>query len=195
MSANSAPASYLELCCYAVKVRSRGEESVANSLRDRGYEVLAPTYTELRAYSDRTRKVSCALFPGYVFVRMDPAHMLRLISTDGVSYVVRSGRGIEPLTADETRSIEALCRMEKTRPCEPCNFLAVGQRVVVEAGPLAGLEGVLVRVSGVERVVVAIESLHRSVSVEIGHDRVRPVAPSDLLAGSAARSLEFARAL
>jgi transcription antitermination factor NusG len=160
---------------FAVKVRSRCEDAIADVLRGKLYEVLAPSYTELRRYSDRVRKVRCALFPGYVFVAMDPEKMLRLVSTEGVSYVVRTGTGVEPLSAEEIRAIKALCRMgaEQSQSCKPCAYLRIGQRVRIEVGPLAGLEGVLVRVRDIERIVVTVESLHSSVSVEIGHTRIR----------------------
>jgi transcription antitermination factor NusG len=167
--------SYENSKCYAVKVRSRGEEVIANTLRAKHYEVLLPSYTALRRYSDRTRKVSCVLFTGYVFVRMNPENMLNLVSTVGVSYVVRSASGLLALSEAETRTIETLCQANKEASIEPCSYLRVGQRVRIETGPLIGLEGVLVRVRDMERVIVSVETLHSAVSIEIGHTRVRAI--------------------
>jgi transcription antitermination factor NusG len=160
---------------FAVKVRVRCEEKIASALRDKQYEVLSPSFTELRQYSDRVRKVQCALFSGYIFVAMDPDKMVPVLSTDGVQYVVRAGSGVQPLSKDEVRTVKALCQMDaqQSQTCVPCDYLKVGQRVRIEVGPLAGLEGVLLRVRDVDRVVVTVESLHSSVSVEIGHTRIR----------------------
>lgn len=163
---------------YAVKVRSRAEETVAQALRNKKYEVLLPSYTVLRRYSDRLRKASCALFPGYVFVRMDPEHMLNLVSTDGVKYVVRSASGLFSLSEDETKTIEALCRVQVESSLAPCAYLRVGQKVRIEAGPLAGLEGVLTRVRNVQRIIVNVETLNSAVSIEIGHARIKPLEPA-----------------
>jgi transcription antitermination factor NusG len=164
--------------CYAVKVRSRGEEAVANALQTKGYEVLLPCFSTLRHYSDRVRKVKCALFPGYVFVRMNPENLLSLVTTEGVSYVVRSGSGMLPLSEEETRTIEALCRVNETQKLEPHSYLRIGEKVRIEAGPMTGLEGILVRVRDMDRVVITVETLHSSVSVELGHTAFRVLEPS-----------------
>jgi len=106
---------------------------------------------------------------------MNPENMLNLISTVGVSYVVRSASGLLALSEAETRTIETLCQANKETSIEPCSYLRVGQRVRIETGPLIGLEGVLVRVRDMERVVVSVETLHSAVSIEIGHTRVRAI--------------------
>ena len=75
--------------CFAVKVRSRAESTVTELLRSKGYDVLLPTYTDKRKYTDRIKKMNCALFPGYVFVRFNPQAVHEVVTTQGVSYVVR----------------------------------------------------------------------------------------------------------
>ena len=159
---------------FAVKVRSRCEEAIASALRDKQFEVLNPSSTELRQYSDRVRKVCCALFPGYVFVALKAEELLPLVSTEGVHYVVRSGSSIQPLSDHEVSTVRFLCQMDaqQSQSCRPCAYLQVGQKVRIEVGPLAGLEGVLVRARDVDRVVVTVESLHSSVSIEIGHTQI-----------------------
>jgi transcription antitermination factor NusG len=165
---------------FAVKVRARSEETIASTLRDKHCEVLSPSFTELRQYSDRVRKVQCALFSGYIFVAADPDKMLPILSTEGVQYVVRSGSGVQSLSESEIRTVKALCQKDaqESQVCMPCDYLKVGQRVRIEAGPFVGLEGILVRVRDVERVVVTVESLHSSVSVEIGHTTIRALDDS-----------------
>jgi transcription antitermination factor NusG len=166
------------LACFAVRVRTRGEEYVANLLRQKDFQVLAPTYTELRRYSDRVCRVTSALFPGYIFVRMDNRDLMRLLSTVGVSYVVRNGETSGSLSSQETRAIEALCKGREFR--EPCSYLRVGQRVRIESGPFMGVEGVLVKVQDVGRVVITVDSLCSSVSVQIEPNRIRLLDERDL---------------
>jgi transcription antitermination factor NusG len=163
------------LPCYAVRVRTRREHAIASNLRGKQYEILNPIYIAQRRYSDRIRKVPCALFPGYIFVRMEAANILPLVTTPGVSHVLGTGSLLSPLSDEETRTIEALCRMnaDQSKACQPCAYLRVGQKVRIEVGPLAGLEGVLVRVRNIQRVVVTVESLHSSVSIEVGHGDIR----------------------
>jgi transcription antitermination factor NusG len=157
--------------CFAVKVRTRSEEYTANLLRQKDFEVLAPTYMEMRKYSDRTCKVSSALFPGYIFVRMDPRELLQLVSTDGVSYVVRTGAGLQPLPNHETHAIEAFCKGMES--CQPCTYFREGQRVRIESGPFIGVEGLLVQVRDAKRLVISVDTLCSSVSLEVGAHRLR----------------------
>lgn len=50
---------------------------------------------------------------------------------------------------------------------EPHPFLTVGRRVRAKRGPLAGMEGILVRRKRKFRVVISIDQIQRSVAVEI----------------------------
>jgi transcriptional antiterminator NusG len=156
---------------YAVKVRVCGELSVAENLRRKGYSVLSPSYVEQRQYSDRIRKADRALFPGYVFVSLDARQLLPLLSTDGVSYVVKSGNTLRPLPDDEVNLLTTLCHL--SQQCEPCQPLKVGQRILIEAGPLAGIRGVLSRVGENDRIILSVASIFQSVSVDLRNTAVR----------------------
>jgi transcriptional antiterminator RfaH len=158
------------LPCYAVRVRSRGEQFVADLLRHKDFQVLVPTFTELRRYSDRVSRVTSALFPGYVFVRVGSQDLMRLLSTDGVSYVLRNGEAGGSLSDQETLAVEALCK--GSEPRGPHSYLRVGRRVRIESGPFAGVEGVLAKVRDATRVVITVDALCSSVSVEIEPERV-----------------------
>jgi transcription antitermination factor NusG len=50
---------------------------------------------------------------------------------------------------------------------EPHPFLTAGRRVRVRSGPLAGIQGILLRRRGKARFVVAVEMIMRSIAVEI----------------------------
>jgi transcription antitermination factor NusG len=157
--------------CYPFNVRVRAEESIARTLREKGYEVLLPTYIQKRRYSDRTKRVSCALFPGYVFAYTTMDAMMGILATPGTNYVVRSGTRITSLSPEDETTVRALCLVNGE--CEPCNDLQIGLRVLIEAGPLAGLTGTLAKVRNNERVIISVESVQRSVMVEIGRASLR----------------------
>jgi len=167
--------------CYAFNVRVRGEDSIARTLRDKGYEVLLPSYIQRRHYSDRTKRVKCALFPGYVFAYATIDSMMGILGTPGTKYVLRSGATIAPLLSEDEQAVRALCLVEGE--CEPCGGLHVGLRVLIEAGPLAGLTGTLTNIRNKDRVIISIESVRRSVMVEVGNTNIRvigePVTATD----------------
>jgi transcription antitermination factor NusG len=164
-----------QLGCYAVKVQSRSEDAVGKALRHKGYDVLSPSYIQHRRYSDRIKRVRCALFPGYVFVHMSTEELLPIVATAGVSYVVRSGKSLHPLLPEEAETIGRLCKVESA--CEPCEHFAVGQKVSIESGPLQGIEGTLTRVGENHHVVISINSIFRSIRIDTRNTLVKEVRP------------------
>jgi transcription antitermination factor NusG len=157
---------------YTVKVRSRAEISVSASLREKGFDVLLPTFRSVRQYSDRIRKVDSAVFPGYVFVAMDIADLYRVSITSGVDYIVKVCNSLQPLPGTEVALLQALSGMQSGY--EPCEPYALGERVRIESGPLRGQTGVLVRNVRRDRVVLSLNSIFSSVSIDLRDTIVRP---------------------
>jgi transcription antitermination factor NusG len=61
------------------------------------------------------------------------------------------------------------------RHFEPHPYLVAGEKVRVVSGMLAGMVGVLVRKKNDVRVVLTLDLIRQSVSVEIGIDEVEPL--------------------
>lgn len=160
---------------YAVKVRSRAEASVSASLRDKGFDVLLPTFTSVRQYSDRIRKVDSAVFPGYVFVAMDVTELYRVAVTPGVAYIVKACNSLQPLRATELALLQALSGMRSGY--EPCASYALGEQVRIESGPLRGQTGVLVRKAGREKIVISLSSIFSFVSIDLRDTVIHPCSP------------------
>jgi hypothetical protein len=58
---------------------------------------------------------------------------------------------------------------------EPYPYLTSGRRVRVQAGPLAGLTGILLRRKSGARFVVTLDLIQRSVAVEVNEDDLMAV--------------------
>jgi transcription antitermination factor NusG len=156
---------------YALQVRSRFEMSVAKQLRGMGYEEFLPLYECRKRWSDRIKVVQAPLFPGYLFCRLDPQNRLPILKTPGVIQIVGYNRQPIPVDDAELESIQTL--VTSGIPNEPWPFLKVGERVRIEAGPLRGLEGVLVEFKGNQRLILSVSLLQRSVAVEMDTAFVR----------------------
>jgi transcription antitermination factor NusG len=158
---------------YALYVRSRQEKTVENSLRGKGYSVFSPSYRTKRKRVDRITEVEVALFPGYVFCQFDTNKRLPILMTPGVVGVVGRGNRAEPVDDTEIGSIRTVALAG--RPVQPWPFLRFGQRIRLQAGPLAGAEGIFLRVKDEYRLVVSITLLQRAVSIVIENDAVAPL--------------------
>ncbi len=161
---------------YAVRVRSNYERVTATHLHERGYEEFSPCYQVHRRWSDRTKTIDQPLFPGYVFARLNPHNRLLVVTAPGVVGLVGLGKLPTPIPDQEIENIRMM--VQSGLLMKPWPFLEVGQRVLIERGPLAGVEGILLDVKGRFRLVVSISLLHRSVSAEVDRNWVRPIKPS-----------------
>lgn len=159
---------------FAVQTRTRHENFAAKQLSGRGYEVFLPFYLSKRRWSDRMQEFEVPLFPGYLFCRFNLLDRLPILTTPGVIQIV--GVGKTPIPVDEEEVIALQTAVRTDVPRQPWPFLKVGERVRVEAGPLSGLEGVLLNFKGRYRLVLSVSLLQRSVAVEVDSAWVTPVS-------------------
>jgi transcription antitermination factor NusG len=117
------------------------------------------------------------LFPGYVFGRFGTAERVQVLRCAGVSKIVGFGKTPAPVPDDEIESIHKL--LESRVALSPYPSIPVGARVRIEQGPLAGVEGVVVRAEdGKCRLVVSVELLQRSVAAEVDRSWVESIRGS-----------------
>ena len=158
---------------FAVYTTPRHEKAVARQFEVRQIEAFLPIYRSLHRWKNGCRvSVEQPLFPNYVFVSLERGQYVRVLQTPGVLSLVSSGRDPAPLPSSE---IESLRSGLPLRDFEPHPYLVVGKRVRIHSGALAGLVGVLVRKKNSIRVVLSLDLIMQSVSVEIGIDEIEPV--------------------
>jgi len=159
---------------FALRLRSNYERVTAAHLRQRGYEEYAPCYKVEKRWSDRTKSVERFLFPGYVFCRFDPNDRLHILTAPGVVDVVGFGKSPQQIPDAEIERVRRIA--ESGLPVTPYPYVEVGQAVLIERGPLSGVEGILVEVKGKARLVVSVNLLQRSVSAEVDRQSIRPIS-------------------
>jgi transcription antitermination factor NusG len=157
---------------FALQVRTGGESTIADFLCGKSYETFLPTYKECRQYSDRVRKIDSALFPGYLFCRLNPDERLPVLTTPGVYQIVRAGERVQPVDDAEIQAIQRT--VTSGLAVKPWPYLKTGDKMRVLFGSFAGIEGSFISDKGVNRLILSISILQRSVSVEIDRDWVWP---------------------
>ena len=75
-------------------------------------------------------------------------------------------------TALPDAEIESLRNGLRLRPAHPFPYVKVGNRVRICSGPLAGLEGIVVRTYGGLSVVLTVEMIQKSVAVHVEADEL-----------------------
>jgi transcription antitermination factor NusG len=150
---------------FALFTMPRHEKRVAAQLQENLVETFLPLYRAEHYWKNRTRPIlELPLFPCYVFVRMAPNHRGRVLWVPGVLSFVGSRSEAWPLPDFE---IEQLRIGLELLNAEPHPYLATGDRARILSGPLSGMEGVLVQKKNGLRVVLTIEAIMRSISIEV----------------------------
>jgi transcription termination/antitermination protein NusG len=150
---------------FALYTRHQHEKSVAHALQSKGIEVFLPLYNTLHRWKDRTKQMSLPLFPNYVFVFVDLESRGAILSSPGIYDFVRAAGWPAAIPIEEVEAVRKV--VERGLSAEPHPFLNSGDCVRVKSGPLEGVEGILVRKKSFYRLVLSVELLARSISVEL----------------------------
>jgi len=152
-----------------VWTRSNCEQLVYDQLAPKGFDLFLPT---AEAWSRRGRvrvRGRVPLFRGYLFLRhaVDKASYLEVCRARGlVRLLGERWDQLEAIPDSEIAAIRKLVRSELL--IFPYPYLREGQRVRVTDGPLADVEGILVRGNPKQGLfVVSVELLRRSVAVHL----------------------------
>jgi transcription antitermination factor NusG len=157
---------------YVVYTRSRHEKFLAEQCTERGIPAFLPLYAVQRQWKQRRAEVLLPLFPSYVFVHIALPERLRVLSLPGVVSLV-AFNGVPAAVPDS--QIDALRRAITLGRAEPHIYLHSGRRVRVTAGPLIGLEGIIVEIKNRIHVIVSFEWMTRSVAISLDAADVEPI--------------------
>lgn len=160
---------------YAIYTRYQHEKVVAGFLAGKGFETFLPLYSATHRWKDRNKVVSLPLYPSYVFLRGGLDRRLAVLTTPSVIGLVGFAGCVSFIPDAE---IEAVRRVLESRlDVQPHPYLNCGDRVRMMSGPLEGVEGILIRKKNLYRLVLSVELLEKSVSVEVDASVVERVAP------------------
>jgi transcription antitermination factor NusG len=162
---------------YAVYTRSKAERKVLAELERLGVIAYLPLVTRIKLWSDRKKKVIEPLFRSYLFVLSYESDHFKVVQTEGVLKIV--GFGKKPVKIPD-QQIEAirfyvndLTHEEEVGP----ENLNIGQLVRVKHGPMEGLIGRLIRNKNKFRLIVMIEAVGKSITINIPRTRVEAAPP------------------
>jgi transcription termination/antitermination protein NusG len=154
---------------YALHCRPNTERLVIDKLHASG---VGGFYAHvMRRSLDGRRNIEEKFFPGYAFVHFDLVNRLIALSIPQVVAILGAGPRMEAIPDAEIEAVQQLVTAPQT--IHPCPYVAAGDRVRVEAGPLRGLEGYVSYERGSARVVVSVTMLARSIAADVDRDSLQ----------------------
>ena len=151
----------------ALRTKARHEKALAWNLNNRGIGYYLPLLGRPQKSKDRVRYSLCPLFDGYVFLRG---------SADDRRLAQQTGLVVQVLrVADQERfgrELRGIITAIAARPVALCRPPTAGQRVQIVRGPLAGLEGVVLRSRGCQRLVLQLAGIQQAIRLDLSVDDV-----------------------
>lgn len=161
---------------YALRVKSNRERVTTEALKGKGFVVCLPFYRERSRRTDRIQTIELPLFPGYLFCSFDVSNRLPILTVPGVVHIVSIGKTPQPV--DETEMAAVFAVIKSGLRVMPAPYLPVGQRILLERGPLSGVEGVIVAHKNEEQFIVSVSLLQRSIAVQVDRDWISTIESS-----------------
>lgn len=164
-------------CWYAIWTNSHCEQLVHDQLVARGFDAFLPRIEIWSRRGKDRRVISAPLFPGYLFLRhaaMTKASYVELCQARGLVRVL--GERWDRLEIVPDHEIAGIQKALDARlPMTPHPGLRDGERVRILHGPMADVEGILIRTKPNKGLIVLqVSLLQRSVAIEIDCTLVTP---------------------
>jgi transcriptional antiterminator RfaH len=160
---------------YLVHTKPRQEERARLNLEQQGYVCFVPTLQQEKLRRGKLTVVSEALFPRYLFIRLDSSLSGRswgpIRSTLGVSTLVCFGN-VPAQIAEHL--IEHLQQQQLQQEQHGVQALYVaGEALRITSGPFAGLDAIYQMKDGEQRALVLIELLGRPSALRLAFDHLQ----------------------
>ena len=156
-----------EIAWAVVNTHVHKESLALRNLDRQGFMAYCPMMAKRIRHARKFSEVYRPLFPGYVFVALNPAkdQWRPILSTFGVRNLIRRGERpsfLEPafIEALKAREMEGLI-------ARPSNDLAPGQEVQLSAGYFDGLTATILELNANERVTVLLNLLNGQVRAKV----------------------------
>lgn len=164
------------LAWHVIWTRSHCEQHVYEQLAAKGFQLFLPKINVWSRRGGQRHLIHVPMFPGYFFLHhaMDKATCIEVAKARGLVRLL--GERWDRPAAVPDEEVEAIQKVTDARlPALPHPYLREGHRVRITRGPLADVEGILVRSKPNKGLLVlSIELLQRSVAVEVDSTLVVP---------------------
>jgi transcriptional antiterminator RfaH len=148
---------------WVLHTRPRQEKSLARQLHSGHVPFYLPLIARRSRIRGRIVTAHIPLFAGYLFLWAEEKERVRALATNRVVRAIP--------VADEAqlwRDLRQVHQLIATgAPITPEDRLAPGMEVEIRQGPLAGLQGVILRAGKGRRFVVRVNFIQRGASVEV----------------------------
>jgi transcription antitermination factor NusG len=156
---------------WVAHTKSRNEKALAQDLISREINYFLPMSWKIRRRGGRKMRSLLRLFGGYLFFCGQESQRVEVLKTNRVAGLIE--------VKDQQKLLRELMQIEQAlnsgKDIAAHKYIRAGQRCRVLQGPLADLEGIVVKSKNAVRLVLQVDLLGQAASVEIDTDIIEVV--------------------
>ncbi len=157
-----------------VNTHSNKERFADENLKRQGFRTYCPMLRKVRRHARRAEEVTRPLFPGYLFLKLDPKQerWRAIQSTFGVRSLVTFGSRLGTIPQS---FIESLLTCEESgfvRDREAPEAFAAGDQVRINGGAFDEVVATVLLADAKDRLVVLFDFMRRRVRITLSPDQV-----------------------
>ena len=151
-----------------IHTKSRREKKVAHYCNNVEIKYYLPLESRIKIYGRKKVQTTLPLFPGYLFVLADEKERYELLLTHHISKILKV-----------SNQFELIEDLEKIYVADRCEFhfrlgeLNIqGRSARIEIGPMRGLEGIISRIKGRDRIILNVNFINRAAAFDINRSDI-----------------------
>ena len=151
-----------------IHTKSRREKKVARYCNYVGTKFYLPLESRIKIYGRKKVQTALPLFAGYLFVLADEKERYELLLTHHISKILKVSNRFELIEDLKKIYVAESCKISLI----PCELNIKGRRARIELGPMRGLEGLISRIKGRDRIVLNVNFINRAAAVDINRSDI-----------------------
>lgn len=159
-----------ELPWYVAHTRPRCEKKLVEYCTREGFSTTLPLYRSVKKYRGKQVVFLKPLFPGYVFLKLEPHQRQKVYQSDYVANLLDV-----PDQAEFDRQLrDILFALEQQVEVRLAPTIGPGMRVRIKSGPLQGLEGWVEARKGMVEVLLRLDFIGQAAAVRLDATDLEP---------------------
>lgn len=159
-----------ELLWFVAHTRPRREKKLMEYCLKQGLSATLPCYDSAHKYRGKTVVFRKPLFPGYVFLQLEPERKLSVRQNEHVANLL-------DVFDQETfrRQLDGiLLALQEDLEVRLAPAIGEGMRVRIKSGPLRGVEGWVQQRQGRATVLLRLDFIGQAAAVKLDADQLEP---------------------
>ena len=156
---------------YVAHTRPRCEKKLFDHCLREQVAATLPCYVSAHKYRGKTVVFQKPLFPGYVFLQLQPRFSSAIRQSDHVANLLE----VHDQATLEHQLAEIQLALESGLEVRLAPTIGEGMRVRIKAGPLRGVEGWVEQRHGLDTVLLRLDFISQAAVIQLGAEVLEPI--------------------